>query len=107
MYMWPKEIQQIIAEVLHAKNPISCLEKFKNYEPAKKITFLLFNGNPTTNFRHIIHDYNLSKYSMEKYASNLKSGFQVPVPAHRKTLITSKRWLSIGHTCETSWKMTK
>ena len=22
MYMWPKEIQQIIAEVFHAKNPI-------------------------------------------------------------------------------------
>ena len=44
MYMWPKEIQQIIAEVLHAKNPISCLEKFKNYEPAKKITFLLTNS---------------------------------------------------------------
>lgn len=39
MYMWPKEIQQIIAEVLYAKNPIFCLEKFKNYEPAKKITF--------------------------------------------------------------------
>ena len=49
MYMWPKEIQQIIAEVLHAKNPIFCLEKFKNYEPAKKITFLLFDGNQTTN----------------------------------------------------------
>lgn len=64
MYMWPKEIQQIIAEVLHAKNPISCLEKFKNYEPAKKITFLLFDGNQTTNFRHIIHDYSLSKYSI-------------------------------------------
>ena len=64
MYMWPKEIQQIIAEVLHAKNPISCLEKFKNYEPANKITFLLFDGNQTTNFRHIIHDYSLSKYSI-------------------------------------------
>lgn len=64
MYMWPKEIQQIIAEVLHAKNPIFCLEKFKNYEPAKKITFLLFDGNQTTNFRHIIHDYSLSKYSI-------------------------------------------
>ena len=35
MYIWPKEIQQIIAEVLHAQNPITCLEKFKNYEPAK------------------------------------------------------------------------
>ena len=44
MYIWPKEIQQIIAEVLHAQNPITCLEKFKNYEPAKKITFLLFDG---------------------------------------------------------------
>ena len=64
MYMWPKEIQQIIAEVFHAKNPISSLEKFKNYEPAKKITFLLFDGNQTTNFRHIIHDYSLSKYSI-------------------------------------------
>ena len=32
MYIWPKEIQQIIAEVLHAQNPITCLEKFKNYE---------------------------------------------------------------------------
>lgn len=50
MYIWPKEIQQIIAEVLHAQNPITCLEKFKNYEPAKKITFLLFDGNQTTNF---------------------------------------------------------
>ena len=32
---------------------------------------------------------------------------QVPVPAHKKTLITSKRWLCIGHACETSWKITK
>lgn len=64
MYIWPKEIQQIVAEVIHAKNPISCLERFKHYEPAKKITFLLFDGNQTTNFRHIIHDYNLSKYSI-------------------------------------------
>lgn len=39
MYIWPKEIQQIIAEVLHAQNPITCLEKFKNYEPAKKLLF--------------------------------------------------------------------
>lgn len=62
MYIWPKEIQQIIAEVLHAQNPITCLEKFKNYEPAKKITFLLFDGNQTTNFQYITHDYNLSKY---------------------------------------------
>ena len=38
---------------------------------------------------------------------NLKNGFQVPVPAHRKTLITSKRWLSTGHTCEISWRTTK
>jgi hypothetical protein len=41
MYMWPKEIQQIIAEVLYAKNPIFCLEKFKNYEPAKKNNFFI------------------------------------------------------------------
>lgn len=62
--MWPKEIKQIIAEVLHAQNPITCLEKFKIYEPAKKITFLLFDGNQTTNFQHITHNYNLSKYSI-------------------------------------------
>jgi hypothetical protein len=56
MYIWPKEIQQIIAEVLHAQNPITCLEKFKNYEPAKKITFLLFDGSISpmiTTFRNI------------------------------------------------------
>ena len=35
----------------------------------------------------------------------LKSGFQVPVPALRNTLITSERWLSIGHVYETIWKM--
>ena len=42
-----------------------------------------------------------------EYASNLKNGFQVPVPAHRKTSITSRRWLSIGLACETSWRMEK
>ena len=51
MYMWPNEIKEIVAEVLHAKNPRGCLEKFKYYEPANKITFLLFDGNPTNNFR--------------------------------------------------------
>ena len=64
MYMWPEDIKQIIVEVLYAKNPIVCLEKFKHYEPANKITFLLFDGNQTTNFRSIIHNYNLSKYSI-------------------------------------------
>ena len=64
MYMWPENIKQIIAEVLHAKNPIVCLEKFKHYEPANKITFLLFDGNQTTNFRSMVHNYNLSKYSI-------------------------------------------
>ena len=34
-------------------------------------------------------------------------GFQVPVLVHRKTLITSERWLSIGHVYETSWRMEK
>lgn len=38
---------------------------------------------------------------------NLKNGFQVPVPAHRKTLITSEKWLSIGHIYEISWRMMK
>lgn len=64
MYTWPEKIKQIIAEVLHAKNPIVCLEKFKHYEPANKITFLLFDGNHTTNFHSLIHNYNLSKYSI-------------------------------------------
>lgn len=62
MYMWPNEIKEIVAEVLHAKNPRVCLEKFKYYEPANKITFLLFDGNPTNNFHSMIHKYNLSKY---------------------------------------------
>lgn len=37
----------------------------------------------------------------------LKSGFQVPVPVHRKTLTTSERWLNIGLVYETSLKMKK
>lgn len=44
---------------------------------------------------------------MVKYVSNLKNGFQVPVPARRKTLIASRRWLSTGHACEISWRMVK
>ena len=28
-------------------------------------------------------------------------------PVHRKTLIASERWLSIGHVYETSWRMEK
>ena len=36
----------------------------------------------------------------------IKDG-KVPVPAHRKTLITLRRWLSIGHAYEISWRMEK
>lgn len=36
-----------------------------------------------------------------------ENGFQVPVPARRKTSITSRRWLSIGHAYEINWRMMK
>ncbi len=64
MYMWPNEIKEIVAEVLHAKNPITCFKKHINFPSAKNITFVLFDGNQATNFTHITHDYALSKYSM-------------------------------------------
>ena len=64
MYMWPNEIKEIVAEVLHAKNPITCFKKHINFPSAKNITFVLFDGNQATNFTHITHDYALSKYSL-------------------------------------------
>lgn len=37
MYMWPNEIKEIVAEVLHAKNPITCFKKHINFPSAKNI----------------------------------------------------------------------
>ena len=64
MYKWQEEIKYIIADVLHAKNPVACLEKYVNIPNAKKIIFILCDGNQETDFRKISYNYDQSKYNI-------------------------------------------
>ena len=64
MYLWPREIQNIVEGVLQAENPVRYLERRKDDPWAQEIIFLLFDGSQTTNFREISHEFCERKYNI-------------------------------------------
>ena len=64
MYLWPREIQNIVEGVLQSENPVRYLERRKADPWAQEIIFLLFDGSQTTNFREISHEFCERKYNI-------------------------------------------
>ncbi len=66
MNNWPKNITILATKVLRSTNPIYTLEKYMDMDIDGKITFLLFDGKPTNNFKSIDYNFSQNNYSIIK-----------------------------------------